>query len=46
MKIEAMEGYLGSLRITSVDTERGVDQYQVQFNFFFQIILKTFNYIQ
>jgi hypothetical protein len=29
-----------------VDTERGVNQYQVQFKNLFQIILKPFNYIQ
>jgi hypothetical protein len=29
-----------------VDTERGVNQYQVQFKIFFQLILKPFNYIQ
>jgi hypothetical protein len=30
----------------SVDTERGVNQYQVQFKNLFQLILKPFNYIQ
>jgi len=34
------------LWVPSVDTERGVNQYQVQFKNFFQIILKPFNYIQ
>jgi hypothetical protein len=29
-----------------VDTERGVNQYQVQFKNLFQLILKPFNYIQ
>jgi hypothetical protein len=29
-----------------VDTEKGVNQYQVQFKNLFQIILKPFNYIQ
>jgi hypothetical protein len=29
-----------------VDTERGVNQYQVQFKKLFQLILKPFNYIQ
>jgi hypothetical protein len=33
-------------RGTSVDTERGVNQYQVQFQNLFQLILKPFNYIQ
>jgi hypothetical protein len=30
----------------NVDTERGVNQYQVQFKNLFQLILKPFNYIQ
>jgi hypothetical protein len=30
----------------AVDTERGVNQYQVQFKNLFQLILKPFNYIQ
>jgi hypothetical protein len=29
-----------------VDTERGVNQYQVQFKNLFQLIVKPFNYIQ
>jgi hypothetical protein len=32
--------------VIGVDTERGVNQYQVQFKNLFQLILKPFNYIQ
>jgi hypothetical protein len=42
--------FSGSTTIPSdeiiVDTERGVNQYQVQFKNLFQIIIKPFNYIQ
>jgi hypothetical protein len=30
----------------AVDTERGVNRYQVQFKKLFKLILKPFNYIQ
>jgi hypothetical protein len=34
------------IREPFVDTERGVNQYQVQFKNLFKLILKPFNYIQ
>jgi hypothetical protein len=38
--------HLATLYPNPVDTERGVNQYQVQFKNLFQLILKPFNYIQ
>jgi len=36
----------GKQQFNVVDTERGVNQYQVKFKNLFQILLKPFNYIQ
>jgi len=38
--------WLSKGAVVVVDTERGVNQYQVQFKNLFQLILKPFNYIQ
>ena len=37
---------MGTFWDPTIDTKRGVDQYQVQFKNLFQLILKPFNYIQ